>query len=167
KRETFFLSVGVDAEVIQLSKERTLSGFFDYVKGSWKAVWRARADYDFNLTMDGKELRWENCVTVTLGKVPYYGYNFRSIVHSHPDDGKVYGEGVVNKHSPLLNKWLRLWCLVLTSLGLEYPPLFPLCGKQIIIRSEVPFPIQAGGDFLGYSQYLKVRVKRKQKVLVI
>lgn len=166
-KETLFLSIGIDAEVLQYSKKRTVSGLKDYIAGAWKSLWRARADYDLDLIVDRKKVHWENCVNLTLGKVPYYGYGIKSIIHSISNDGLVYGQGIVNKHSTLLNKFLRLWCLLIVPLSLDYPPLVPLQGKEITIKSEVPFPIQVGGDFWGYSQYLKVKVIRKQKVLVI
>ena len=56
---------------------------------------------------------------------------------------------------------------ILTPLRLEHPPLVSINGKEITLKSEVPFPIQAGGEFLGYSQWIKVRVVRQQRVLVI
>jgi len=40
-------------------------------------------------------------------------------------------------------------------------------GKKIVLTSDVPFPIQAGGEFLGYTTFLKMKVVRKQNVLKI
>ncbi len=168
KKETTFIAAGVDAEVLRLIKKRTIRGFMDYLTASVKGISRARADYDFEMRIDGKTVRWENCVNLTLGKIPYYGYGLRSMLHSEIDDGKVYGTGIVNRGMPIFNKFFRAWALLfLTPLRLEYPPLFSFSGKEVVITSEVPFPIQVGGDFLGYTQYLKMKVKRKQKVLVI
>lgn len=167
KRQTLFSSIGIDAEVIRLTKERTVRGFWDYFNASLKSIVKARSDYDFELVIDGKKQLWENCCNITLAKVPYYGYGMRSLLHYAPDDGRVYGLGIVNKHSSILNKFLRAWCLVLAPLRLEHPPLVSISGKEITLRSEVPFPIQAGGEFLGYSQWLKVRVVRQQRVLVV
>ena len=65
------------------------------------------------------------------------------------------------------NKMVRLWALALAAFGMEKNPLLSLKGRKFTVRSEVPFPIQAGGDFLGFTHWVKVRVKRKQKVLVI
>jgi len=168
KKETTFLAIGVDAEVMRLVKKRTVRGFSDYFSACVKGVTRTRADYDLNITVDGKKINWENCVNLILGKVPYYGYGLRSMLHTNPNDGLVYAQGVVNKGARLFNKFLRVWSLLLlVPLHLDYPPLFSFSGKEVTITSDVPFPIQVGGDFIGYSQKLKVRVKRKQKVLMI
>jgi CDP-diacylglycerol--glycerol-3-phosphate 3-phosphatidyltransferase len=168
KRETTFIVAGVDAEAIRLLQKGKMHGFKDYFGACVKGLSRARADYDFELNVDGKAVRWENCVNLTLGKIPYYGYGLRSMIHSEPHDGKVYVQGVVNRGAPIFNKFFRVWALLfLTPLRLEYPPLFSLSGKEIVITSEVPFPLLLGGDFMGYTHTLKMKVKRKQKVLVI
>ena len=168
KRETTFMAIGVDAEVIRLLKKRNAHSLKDYFMAAVKGISRARADYDFDVNVDGKKIHWENCANIVLGKVPYYGYGLRSMIHSKPDDGLVYASGVVNRGAPIFNKLCRAWAMIfLTPLRLQYPPLFSLSGKEMIINSEVPFPILAGGDFLGYTHSLKLKVKRKQKVLVI
>ncbi|MFA6461643.1 MAG: CDP-diacylglycerol--glycerol-3-phosphate 3-phosphatidyltransferase [Candidatus Woesearchaeota archaeon] len=168
KKETTFLAIGVDAEVLRLIKKRTIKGFSDYLGACVKGVSRARADYDLKIYVDGRKIEWENCVNLIIGKVPYYGYGLRSMTYTSPTDGQVYAQGIVNRGSPLFNKFLRLWgLLLLVPLHLDYPPLFSFSGKEVEINSDVPFPIQVGGDFIGYSQKLKVKVKRKQKVLMI
>ncbi|MBT6774440.1 hypothetical protein HOA91_03650, partial [Candidatus Woesearchaeota archaeon] len=83
------------------------------------------------------------------------------------DDGQVYGLAAINTHSIIFNKAARLWGLILSIFNLEKHPLLKLKGKRFEIKSDVPFPIQAGGEFLGYTEWVKVRVIRKQKVLVI
>ncbi|HIH11873.1 TPA: hypothetical protein HA241_06800 [Candidatus Woesearchaeota archaeon] len=168
KLETCFLSIGIDAEVMRLSRERTHHGFSDYVVGSWRALRKSRASYDFQIVVDGKKEILENCVNATFGKIPYYGFSVRSLIGEvRPDNRLVYGLALVNTHSSLLNKPLRLWGLLLAMVGLEKDPLISLKGKMIIIKSEVPFPVQAGGDFVGFTHTLRIKVKRQQKVLMI
>lgn len=168
KLQTTVVAIGVDSEVLRLIKTRTQNGLLDYLGGCWRAIVRGKADYDLQVNVDGKKINWDNCVNLTMGKVPYYGYNMRSMLGTiNPNDGYVYGLGVVNTHAVFLNKALRVWSLVLISLGLRKSPIVTLKGKDIMIKSDFPFPIQAGGDFLGFSQWIKVRVVRKQKVLMI
>ena len=168
KVQTTFLALGVDAEVMRLSQKRTSSGFYDYFKAGCQAALRAKADYDFICEIDGKKQKLNNCVNLVLAKIPYYGYNLRSIPGEvRPDDNLVYGSAVINTHNLFLNKAARLWALVLAGLNLQRNPLLPLKGKKITLSSEVPFPLQAGGDFLGYTTWMKVKVVRKQKVLVV
>jgi len=168
KVQTLFLSAGIDAAALHLVKKRTQHGFFDYLQGSWRALCNAKADYDFHVSLDDKEQVWANCVNVTLAKIPYYGFGLRSLLQlPQPDDGNVYGLAVINTHSSFLNKPLRLWALLLTTFGMEKAPLLPFQGEHITITSKVPFPVQAGGEFLGYTHFIKVKVKRKQKVLMI
>lgn len=168
KIQTTFLTLGIDSEVIRLSKDRTSFGLYDYVKASLKAAFRAKADYDFQGEIDGKKQELNNCANLVLAKIPYFGYNIRSIPGEvEPDDGLVYGSAVINTHNLFLNKAARLWALILAGLNLQRNPLLPLKGKIITIKSEVPFPLQAGGDFLGYTAWIKVRVVRKQRVLVV
>ena len=85
----------------------------------------------------------------------------------HPRDGNVYALACVNTHSKIFNKPLRLWALLTTTLGFNRSPLLPLKGKTFEISSEKEFPIHAGGEYLGKTKRLRVKVIRKQKVLVI
>ncbi len=168
KRQTLFAGIGVDSEVPRLSKKRTQNGFLDYVAASWRGVLRGKADYDLTLKINGKNYSWENCINITFGKVPYYGYSIRSFPGQIvPNDGLVYGLACVSPHSSIWNKPLRLWGLLITMFGINKPPMLDFKSKEIIIKSEVPFPVQAGGEFIGYSSWVKVKVVRKQKVLVI
>lgn len=165
---TFFLSAGVDAEVIRLAKERTHNGFFDYVSASWKALLTGKASFDIQCSADDTTYHWKNSINITLGKIPYHGFGVRSLLgRPVPDDGQVYGLAYVSNHSPIFNKLLRLWGLMLTTFRLRWMPLFPFRGKEVAVQSETSFPVQAGGEFLGYSKSLNVKVQRKQKVLVI
>lgn len=167
KLETLFLAAGVDAEIACLGKQRTQNGFEDYVRACAKTLIKGKGRYSFDLTIDNQKFTWQNCVNITLAKISYYGYGLRSLFYVKPLDGYVYGMAVVNRHSPIFNKWLRLWALLQTHLGIDKAPLIKFRGKNISIESEVSFPIQAGGEFVGYTKNLNVRVKRKQKVLVI
>jgi diacylglycerol kinase family enzyme len=166
-RETTFLSLGIDAEVMRQSKKRTNMGLLDYVRGSWKTLWGSRANYELGLDIDGKKICWDRCANLTLTTIPFLGYDLRSVISKCNHDGKVNCQAIINKDSLILNKLLRLWGLILSQLRLEHPPIYEFSGKKIEIHSEVPFPIQTGGDFVGYTQHLKVKVVRKQKVLVI
>ncbi len=168
RRETLFVNLGVDADVIKFSQDRTEHGFRDYLRGSWRALRKAKAAYTLEMEIDGKKQIMRNCSTVLLGKVPYLGYGIRSIVgHVKPSDGKIYGVAIVNRHSSLVNKPLRIWALLLGMFNLNIPPLYLFKGKSLTIRSSHPFPIQAGGEFLGESTWVTLTVKRRQKVLMI
>ena len=168
KRQTLFAGIGVDSEVPRLSKKRTQNGFLDYIAASWRGILRGKADYDLSLKINGKSYSWENCINITLGKVPYYGYSIRSFPGQIiPNDGLVYGLACVSPHSVIWNKPLRIWGLLITMFGINRPPMLDFKSKEIMIKSEVPFPVQAGGEFIGYSSWVKVKVVRKQKVLVI
>ncbi|HLC97545.1 MAG TPA: CDP-alcohol phosphatidyltransferase family protein [Candidatus Nanoarchaeia archaeon] len=168
RRETLFLSVGLDAEPIRFAKKRTQQGAWDYLQASWKAWWKGQASFNLRCTVDGKTVYWKNSVNITVGKVPYYGYAARSLLGKiPPHDGQVYGLACVNTHAPISNKPIRLWGLLLTALGVEKPPLLAFHGQEIVVKCKKPFPLQAGGEFLGWSRSLRIRVKRKQKVLMI
>jgi len=167
KVQTLFAGVGIDAEVMRLCKTRTESGFRDYFKAGFKVTIGSRLNYNLKLKVDGKEINWPNCANLILAKIAYLGYGIRSLFYVRPTDNLVYGMGVVNRHSSVFNKFLRLWSLLLGHLGIDKPPLVKIRGKKVIVTSEIPFPIQAGGDFLGFTQRLEVKVKRKQNVLVI
>ena len=159
KKQTFFLSVGLDAEVMRLSKERNHPGFFNYFVGGVRVVFYQKTGYDLQCGVDGENYGWTNCINLTLAKIPYYGFGVRSLLGAvTADDGKVYGLAVVNTHSARLNKAVRVWALLLAKLNMNKSPLFPLRGKEITVQSEKPFPLQAGGDFLGYTTSVRVRV---------
>jgi len=166
---TLFSAIGTDAEVPRLTGEqRTQHGFFDYLKAIWKGVFTVKADYNFETKIDSRKRKLRNCPNITFGKVPYYGYAIRTLVGKvKSDDGFIYGLACVNAHSIFLSKIVRIWGLIITALGVYKPPMLKLRGKNMLIKSKVPFPIQVGGEFLGYSNHLKIKVKRKQRVLVI
>lgn len=168
KVQTILLAAGIDAEVINSSSERTQHGLVDYVKGSWKVLISSNVSFDFQCKVDDKTYHWENCVNISLGKVPYYGFGIRCLLGKvHPRDGNVYALACVNTHSKIFNKPLRLWALLTTTLGFNRSPLLPLKGKKFEISSEKEFPIHAGGEYLGKTKRLRVKVIRKQKLLVI
>ena len=73
----------------------------------------------------------------------------------------------MNTHSPYWNKILRGWTMLLTQIGFTKSPLVPIKGKKILIKSDKPFPLQAGGEYLGETKWVKLKVVRKQKVLMI
>lgn len=167
-RQTLFAGIGIDSEVPRLMKKRTQNGFLNYIAGCWKGWVRGKADYDLTVKIDGKEYQWNNCMNISFGKIPYYGYGIRAFPRKIPhSDGNVYGLASVNPHSLFWNKPVRLWGLFMTSLGVSKAPSLEFNGKEILVKSEVPFPVEAGGEFLGYSSWIKIMVKRKQKVLTV
>ncbi|MBT4434418.1 hypothetical protein HOD05_04315 [Candidatus Woesearchaeota archaeon] len=166
-QESMFFGIGTDAEVMRLTSKKS-HGFKAYFSAGTKAFFNSRANWDLLLEIDGKKFSWDNVVNLNFGKIPYYGYNIRALLGKmEPDDHKILGMGCVNAHSSWLNKPLRVWGLLLGMHGIAKPPLFPLKGKEFHITSDVPFPLQVGGDFIGFSQELKFKVKRQQKILVI
>jgi CDP-diacylglycerol--glycerol-3-phosphate 3-phosphatidyltransferase len=167
KVQTCFMSAGVDSEVPRLTEEMG-HGVAGYVKGGYVAFKEAKGNYDLVVTIDSKRHHLKNAINLTLAKIPYYGYSIRSLVgKTNMGDNQVYGLAVVNRHSRLANKPLRLWTFLLTAFNMERDPLMPLCGKEIKVESKESFPLQAGGEFLGYSQKIKIKVVRQQKVLMI
>lgn len=168
KTQTLFMNIGIDAEVIRLSSKRTQHGFFDYFRGSTKAIARSKADYELDVEVDGKKEHWDNCVGIFIGKMSHLGFGLRALFgRVDSDDGKVYGSAIINAHSVWFNKPLRIWALILGMMNLNRSPYHSLKGKKITVRSDVPFPIQAGGEFLGYTHWIRITVKRKQKMLVL
>ncbi|MDO8656381.1 MAG: CDP-alcohol phosphatidyltransferase family protein [Nanoarchaeota archaeon] len=167
KIQTTFVCVGSDAEVIHYRQPGKL-GFLGYLKSSLKVALQVKAQHSFEGSIDRKKFTFENCVNLTLAKIPYYGFNLRSITGIvHPTDKKVYGTAIVNTHAQLWNKPVRVLGLLIAAMNLNRPPLVPLKGKKIVVRSQIPFPVQAGGEFLGYTKEIQVKVVRTQKVLVI
>src|SRR3989338_9176424 len=167
KVQTTFLSVGCDAEVIHYRLQQKL-GFFWYLWSSLQVIFHVKAQYALHCLVDGKKYFFSNCMNLTLAKVHYYGFALRSIVGEvKPSDGKVYGVAFVNTHARIWNKPVRVLGLILAAMNLNRPPLVSLKGKIMTVSSEQPFPLQAGGEFLGYTTEIKVRVVRTQKVLVI
>jgi len=168
RRETLFLSLGVDGEVVHVITHKERHSFPDYFSAGAKVAFGKKAQYDLACTVDGRKYRWENAINLILGKVPYIGFGMRSLLGTiKKDDGYILGMACVNTHSPFFNKALRLWAIFLTQMGLAKAPLIPLKGKEFLVESKKPFPLQAGGEFLGYTKWVKVTVKRKQKVLMI
>ncbi|MBS3169144.1 CDP-alcohol phosphatidyltransferase family protein [Candidatus Woesearchaeota archaeon] len=168
KRQTVFVNIGLDADVIRYSQDRTQHGLLDYLRGCGQAIQKAQSGYDFSVKIDGRKKEYSNCSTMILGKIPYFGYGIRSLVGMvKPADGKVYGLAVVNRHSSWLNKPLRVWSLIVSMFNVDIPPLLSFKGKEMLITSPVLFPLQAGGEFLGESTWVRLRIVRKQKVLIV
>lgn len=168
KRETLFLSLGVDGEVVRVISHKKRHSFPEYFSAGVKVAFEKLLQYDLECSVDGKKYHWSNAVNLILGKVSYIGFGIRSLLGNiRDDDDFILGMACVNTHSPFFNKALRLWAIFLTQLGLAKAPLIPLKGKKFVIKSLKPFPLQAGGEFLGYTKWIKLEVKRKQKVLMI
>lgn len=162
-RETLFLSVGFDADVMRLT-EKKRHGLMQYVKGFWRTVVQKQERASVRCSIDGDEFQWVDCVNVSLGKVPYYGYGLRSIPgRVHADDGFVYGF-VCHAAHRVLRVPLRLLAAFLALFHIDWP-FKRFKAKEFSLRSDVPLPVQAGGDFLGYSKSVVVRIKRQQRVL--
>ncbi len=168
KRTTLFLSLGVDGEVVHAITQKEKHSFPDYVSAAAKVAFGKSLHYDLICSVDGKKYHWENCINLILGKVPYIGFGMRSLLgNMDEDDGFILGMACVNTHSTFFNKGLRLWAIFLTQLGLAKAPLISLKGKEFVVESSKPFPLQAGGEFLGFTKWIKVTVKRKQNILMI
>lgn len=168
KQETLFLSAGVDAEVVKLIKNKKRHSFPEYFMAGAKAAFGPRLQYNLECSVDGKKHHWNNGINIIIGKVPYIGFGIRSLLgKSGEDDSYIDGMVCANTHSPVFNKALRLWGMFLTQMGLVKAPLIALQGKVFVIKSKKEFPLQAGGDFVGYTKHIQVKVKRKQKVLMI
>ncbi len=168
RRQTVFVNIGLDADVIRYSQDRSRHGFAVYLRGCWRSLLKAQSAYHFEVNSNGRKKVFSNCSTIVLGKIPYLGYGLRSLVGIiKPDDQRVYGLAVINRHASWLNKPLRAWALLVGIFNANIPPLLSFNGKEITIRSSIPFPIQAGGEYLGESTWVKLKVVRKQKVLVV
>ena len=168
KQLTTFLGVGTDSEVARLTKSRTQNSFRDYLQGAYKAILKGKSEFNLTVKVDDKEHYWKNTVNITLGKVPYYGYGVHSLLRPVKDDNnQVYGLACVNTHSIYINKLIRTWALLLTNLNFNRSPLIKFKGEKITIESEKEFPLQAGGDFIGLTKKIQLKVVRKQKILVI
>lgn len=168
QRDTLFLSLGVDGQVVQAITKKERHSFADYLSAGAKVAFGKKTHYDLTCIVDGKAYRWENAINLILGKVSYIGFGMRSLLGaSKEDDRYILGMACVNTHSPIFNKALRLWAVFLTQLGLAKAPLIPLKGKEFMVESSKPFPLQAGGEFLGYTKWIKVKIRRQQKVLMI
>lgn len=169
KRQTTFFGLGIDATVMHLArKERSQHGFLDYFIAGTKAALTAPASYDIQCDIDGQKYFWKNLINFNLGKIPYYGFGIRSLFGSiTPHDQIIHGTACINSHSPFFNKAIRLWALIMGMFGFLKPPLFAIEGRDIRISSTKPFPLQAGGEYLGKTFHLNVKVKRQQKVLLI
>lgn len=168
RRQTLFMGLGLDGEVIGRSTPRTKYGFWDYMRGSVKTLLRSRSGWNIRVSCDGKEYEWKNCFNIILSKIPYYGFGVRTFARRVvPNNGIVYGSFAVNRHGAYLNKILRIWSLVLPVFGFEKAPLIGLKGKKFVVESEEPMALHAGGEYLGRVRKVTVQVVRTQKVLMI
>ena len=148
--------------------QRKQAGAGDYLVAGVRGALHSTSAYAFKVIVDGKVHELQNAITLTLAKVPYFGLGLRVLVgKTHPADGKVYGVAVVNTHNPLWNKAVRLWALIFANFNLLKAPFVAVHGKIIEVKSDKSFPLQAGGEFLGFTKWVKVKVVRKQKVLVV
>jgi diacylglycerol kinase family enzyme len=168
KLQTGFVSLGLDADVLRMSSPRSIHGFRDYFVGGVKVAAIVNPRHIFNCKVDGKKYKFDNCVTFTLAKIPYFGFGLKCLFgKTNPNNGLVYGLAMVpHRYSSFFNKALRLASLVLLNFGFNIASL-PLRGKVFEVKSKKPFALQAGGEYLGFTKTVKVRVVRKQKVLVI
>ncbi len=168
KTQTLFASIGIDAEVIKHSEGMKHHNFADYWNAGSTVAFGKSIDFDISLQIDDKKHEYGNCSNLIISKIPYIGYGLRSLLEEvKTNNNMIYGLATVNTHSSFWNKALRLWTMLLSQLGIEAAPLISLHGKKWIIESQTPFALQAGGEFLGYTNWVKVSIIRKQNVLMI
>ena len=168
KIQTTFLSLGIDAEVIQRMKSIKSHNFRNYFAAGTKVAFGPKHSYAVKCEVDGRKYEWADCFNLIIPKIPFIGYGLKATLGEiASNDGFILGVANVNTHSPFFNKGLRLWAMLLTQLGLNKAPLVSLKGRRFIVESPQSIALQAGGEFLGYTKKIMVRVKRKQKVLVI
>lgn len=167
KIEALFVSIGLDAEWVRLNPPRSRNGLRDFFVGTVKSIPEAESSFPLNCEVDGKQHFWKHTINLTLGKLPFYGLGVRSLPYGvHHSDGKVYGllcKGIAKMQ---LNKLVRLGTIISNALGFSDPALVKLKGSSFKISSENNLPVQAAGEFIGYSKRISVKVKRKQKVLI-
>lgn len=164
RRETLFVDIGFNAEVARTKKR----GFIGYTKLGLKLAFVTKPIYNLVCRAGRKKIKLNNCMNLTLAKIPYHGYAVRSLLGKvHPNDGVVYGLATVNNHGPWFYTTSRIAGFILAALNLNRAPLLPLKGKEFVVESDQEFPLQAGGEFMGFTKKISVRVIRKQKVLVI
>lgn len=167
KIETTFINLGIDADVMRLRTKEN-KRFAGYVAASWRALKVDKSGYNLVCKVNSRKYYLNNCVGLTLGKMSYMGFGVRSLLGKvQSDDGKIYGLASINTHNSYLNKAARFWGFILTIFNLEKAPLLPLKGNLFEVSCQDEFPLQAGGEFLGFTKNIKLNVKRKQKVLVI
>ncbi len=168
KKQTFFTSVGLDAELLSLSLERTSHGFWNYFVAGTRIFFKRGVNYGLMCWVDGRKYVWKNGINLTISKIPYYGFGMRSIVDFvGSDDGQLYGLACVNTHAAVFNKLLRAWALLLAQLGIAKSPLLSLRGREFVVTGGVAFPLQAGGEFLGFTKRARFKIVRKQRVLMV
>ncbi len=168
KRETMMLSAGIDAEVFRLGKRTKGHPFLDYLGGVFRAIIYSKGKYPMRANIDGKKKEWKNIVNIMIAKTTKIGYGFRIIPFQvEPSDGYIYGAATLNPRKIFHNKVIRLLTFFSKNLWIKRDILAPIKAKKITLESDEPFPIQAGGEFLGFTKKLRVKIKRKQKVLVI
>jgi diacylglycerol kinase family enzyme/phosphatidylglycerophosphate synthase len=167
KRQTLFMGIGIDAHVIRLTK-RSKNGLFDYVAASYRTLVSAKGDYDVNFVVDSKKYKFNHMANFMIGKIPFLGFGIKAISGNlNSKNNLVYVSACINTRKSVLNKYVRLWGLILTAMDFVTPPLYNFKGGKVEISSKDDLPIHAGGEFLGFTNKVKVRVVRKQSVLEI
>jgi len=164
-RQTVFLSLGFDAEVMQHTKKKE-HGLVGYVRGMYRAARQKLHAPVIEGRVDGKKVTWRSCVNVSIGKIPYFGYGLKAIPGKVDEaDGFVYGYVCHNWAHKVLHFPARLLAGTLALVG-QKGPFDKIKARRLKLSSKVPLAVQAGGEFLGYSTWVDVKVKRQQSVLV-
>jgi diacylglycerol kinase family enzyme len=103
-----------------------------------------------------------------IGKIPFLGYGIKAISGDlNSKNNLIYVSACINTRKSVLNKYVRLWGLILSAMDFVAPPLYNFKGSKVEISSKDKFPVHAGGEFLGFTNKIKIRVVRKQSVLEI
>jgi diacylglycerol kinase family enzyme len=166
KSETLGASIGLDAEFMKLHPPRTKIGVLDYIKGGILTMVLAESSYPLEVIVDNKTLSIKHAVNITLGKLPFYGFKVRCLpYYVKPDNGLIYILICKSLFKTPLNKLIRGISFLSIFLGMYNPVLKKTHCENCSIISKKQFPIQSGGEFLGYVNRVDVTVKRKQKFL--
>jgi diacylglycerol kinase family enzyme len=164
--ETLGTSIGLDAEFMKHHPQRTKLGWVDYIKGGILTFALAKNNYKLTISVDNKKQKITKIVNITLGKLPYYGFKVRCLPYRvNPSNGLIYSVVCKSIFRTHINKILRAISFLSILFNLYNPVLKNIHGEKFIIKSNSVFPIQSGGEFLGYFKKAEITVKRKQKFL--
>lgn len=91
-KKAFMSSVGIEAYIMKKSEEYRCekAGFKRYAKATMKSLMEGYARTNAEVDIDGEKLDVKKAISLTVTKIPYYGYGLEMVPNAKFDDGNLH-----------------------------------------------------------------------------
>lgn len=140
-----FAGIGFESYIMQERKrlqQRGLEGFIAYGLPIAKGLISGYPRFQATIEVDGKQYSIPQILTISIGKIPYYGYGIKANPYAKWDDGFIHLRAVTESNIAVA------WRLPYAYISALAPQTY-FKGNRITITTEHNQPVQCDGEYIG------------------